>query len=96
VSATGFDCAGEFVLAERVLQGDYRVMFCGAAFGTTIPGAVVLATDESFNDFVSVNSVQSDGTAPCEFSNDAGPEYSVTTRDANGNGQDEPFAIAML
>jgi hypothetical protein len=92
-----YNCAvGEDVLAERVDTGDYRVMFCGAAFGTTLPGPIALATDESFNDFVSVSSVQSDGSAPCVFSRDAGPEYKVTTRNAQGVARDEPFAIAMV
>jgi hypothetical protein len=92
-----YNCSpAENVLAERVDTGDYRVMFCGASFGTTLPGPITLATDESFNDFVSVSSVQSDGSAPCVFGRDAGPEYKVTTRNAQGVARDEPFAIAMV
>jgi len=93
-----FNCSGigHPVSAKRVAQGDYRVAFCdiGPALG---PQA--LGIDQSFNDFVSISPVvppDPDVGAVACGNMGGNSEFKVTTRDAGGVGQDEPFLIAEI
>lgn len=93
----GFTCGIEN-FAKRVGQGDYRVLVCGVD-GTTNPPPVALATDTSFNDFVGIQLVtaEADAITTCAgVGRSTLSEFKVTTRDASGNGQDEPFNFAEL
>jgi hypothetical protein len=96
--SNAFNCSGDRVFAKRVNQGDYRVLICGVPLPNNPLEPFALATDQSFNDFVSLNLVEPpdpDVQQTCGGF-DSFSEFKVTTRDASGNGKDNPFIVAQI
>jgi len=93
-----FNCSGDVVYAKRVATGDYRVLVCGVPLPNNPLEPFALGTDQSFNDFVSVDLVEPpdpDVQATCG-SFDTFSEFKVTTRDAAGTAHDNAFLITQL
>jgi hypothetical protein len=87
---TAYSCMGLAVNAWRVGTGDYRVAFCGFAFGLAV------GADNSFDDFIGIGLVPDEGGAVTLCDGAGAEEFKVTTRGAGGGAADRPFTIVLV